>query len=159
VHPTISDENPPVTRQIPLPFQNLAIGTPNNPLTIKITFTQRVRGYWSLSFGFVFGGKTLYLILRLSTVGSREKVTLERRSRWAVAPTKVVEVRLGDSALPFSLARMVAWEPGPGPEGRLQKFLGKAKKGFRFALKPVTIWRLASFDRPVFAGATLDQNH
>jgi hypothetical protein len=54
---------------------------------------------------------------------------------------------------------MVAWEPGPGLEGRLQKFLAKQKKGFRFALKPVTIWRLASFDRPVFAGATLDQNH
>ena len=35
----------------------------------------------------------------------------------------------------------------------------QSKKGFRFALKPVTIWRLASFDRPVFAGATLDQNH
>jgi hypothetical protein len=40
-----------------------------------------------------------------------------------------------------------------------KNFWGKAKKGFRFALKPVTIWRLASFDRPVFDGATLVQNH
>ena len=40
-----------------------------------------------------------------------------------------------------------------------ENFLGKAKKGFRFASKPVTIGRLASFDRPVFAGAALDQNH
>ena len=36
--------------------------------------------------------------------------------------------RLGDSALPFWLARMVAWEPGPAPEGRLQKFWAKQKK-------------------------------
>ena len=40
-----------------------------------------------------------------------------------------------------------------------EKFSWHSEKSFRFALKPVTIGRLASFDRPVFAGATLDQNH
>ena len=38
--------------------------------------------------------------------------------------------RLGDSALPFWLARMVAWEHGPAPEGRLQKIFGQSKKTF-----------------------------
>ena len=32
------------------------------------------------------------------------------------------------AALSFWLARMVAWEPVPGPEGRLQKFWGKSNK-------------------------------
>lgn len=36
-----------------------------------------------------------------------------------------------------------------------EKFSGQAKKGFRFALKPVRIGRLASSDRPVIAGAQL----
>ena len=60
---------------------------------------------------------------------------------------------------PYLLARenggLGTW---PWLRGSTTKIFGKAKKGFRFALKPVTIWRLASFDRPVFAGATLDQN-
>jgi hypothetical protein len=71
----------------------------------------------------------------MKTVSSRSRTELRRSCRY----------RLGKLAL----AQNIDYE----------NFLGKAKKGFRFALKPVTIGRLASFDRPVFAGATLDQNH
>ena len=66
------------------------------------------------------------------------------------------EVNNGGRAL-----RSGSWPGGglgtwPWPRGSTTKIFGQSKKkGFRFALKPVTIWRLASFDRPVFAGRLL----